>query len=163
MKLLTIVFVLFLSICAKAEVHAFFPENDATLLIQGTDSDATKLYDAMNVAPLANGEVLSKHISYETMYARPVFDLSCNKSQLSGAASCTLKFFSPEAVINKEQKSILMGVNDQFDSKTIAKQFNQISGDAYKAEVFQSTDKKFRIWKTFNSSGEVASLTMSYF
>lgn len=162
MKAISIAVLFLLSVSAKAEIGAFFPENQATLVIQGKNEDASKLYEAMKVTPSAANNTLTKHISYETMYANPVFDLTCNKSQLTNASSCTLKFFSPGAVIMKDQKAVLMGINDRFDAPDIAKLFNETSNNSYQAESFLSEDGKLRIWKTFNSSGEVVSFTMSY-
>lgn len=162
MRFLTTTFLLLLSVYVKAEVGAFFPENQATLLIQGQNNDASKLYDAMNVIPSTDNNVLTKHIGYEVTYANPAFDLTCSESQLTKSASCTLKFFSSGAVIMKEQKAVLMGINDRFDAPNIAKLFNETSNDSYRAEVFLSQDGKLRIWKTFNSFGEIVSFTMSY-
>ena len=54
---LAISFLSFLSIVAHAKVAAFFPQDQATLIIQGGDSDATKLYNAMNVTPSSDGRV----------------------------------------------------------------------------------------------------------
>lgn len=162
MKNLFLILMCLFSTYAKAEVLALFTNDNATLVIQGNDSDANALFDSMNVESTDNGGVLSKHISYETRYARPVFDLTCNKSQIVENASCTLKLFSPEAVINKSYKSVLMGINDRFDATAVANMFNNHTSNPYRAEVFLSIDRKLRVWKTFNSSGDVVSFTMSY-
>lgn len=154
---------LLISSYSFAEVGALFQNDSAVLLIQGKDTDAESLYGAMNVQFEPQGNLNVKHISYENMYARPVFDLTCNLALMSGARSCTLKFFSPQSVINNGQKSVLMGINDQFDAPDIAKLFNQISNDPHQTEVFRSLDGKLRIWKTFNSAGQVSSFTMSYY
>jgi hypothetical protein len=162
MKVSFLILLFLFSTYAKAEVFALFPGENATLIIQGNDSDAISLFNSMNVEPANNGSILSKHISFETMFARPVFDLACKKSQSAGNASCTLKFFSPEAVINKSQKSVLMGINDQLEAPAVAKLFNNKTTSPYQAEVFLSVDEKLRIWKTFNSSGDIVSFTISY-
>lgn len=162
MKKFFILSLFVISYTSKAEVGALFPNDSAILVIQGNDSDASNLFEAMNITPSENDKVITKHIYHETMYAKPVFDLTCKKSKLVGNASCTLKFFSPEAVINKEFKSVLVGINDQFDAPEVAKMFNQISGNPYQAEVFRSLNGKLHIWKTKNSSGEIVSFTMSY-
>ncbi len=163
MKILTTILLVFFSVYAKADVTAFFPNDNATLIIQGNDSDANALFEAMNITPTSNGSIVTKHIDYETIYAKPVFDLTCNKSQLTGNASCTLKFFSPESVISKDQESVLMGINDQFDATAVAKMFNTISSDPHQAEVFRSLSGELHIWKTYNSSGDVVSFTMSFY
>lgn len=146
---------------ANAKVGAFFLQDDATLLIQGNDNDAEALYQAMNVAPVDDGLKLTKHISLETMYLKPVFDLTCNNSKQTKIASCTLKFFSPSAVINKEHKSVLVGVNDEIDAAQIEKMFNNLMIDPYQAEVFRSEDGALHIWKTFKAGG-IASFTIQY-
>lgn len=157
-----LILVCLFSLNAGAAVHALFPSGNATLIIQGSDSDANALFDSMNVVPVDDGKRLSKHVSYQTMFASSVFDLTCNKSRLAGIASCTLKFFSPEAFINESQKIVLMGINDKSDARSVAKMFIDKISNPYQAEVFLSTDLKLRIWKTFDSSGDVVSVTMSY-
>jgi hypothetical protein len=162
MKIAFLTIMFLFSTTAHAEVHALFPTDDATLIIQGNDADATALFDSMNVATLDDGRTLSKHVSYDTMFAKSVFDLTCKQARSTAGTSCTLKFFSPEAVVNKVQKSILMGINDRLDARSVASMFNEKTSTPYQAEVFLSMDGKLRIWKTFNSSGDVASFTMTY-
>jgi hypothetical protein len=55
-----------------------------------------------------------------------------------------------------------MGIDDRFDAPTTAKLFKETSSNPYQAQVFLSADGKLRIWKTFDSSGDVVSLTMTY-
>lgn len=162
MKLASGLLLFFVSVGANAAVTDFFSADKATLLIQGKDLDAGNLYDAMNVVAETDGTIDVKHISYDSMYANPVFDLTCKKSQLTDVASCTLKFFSPGAVVNSAYKSVLMGINDRFDAPTTAKKFNETSSNPHQAHVFLSADGKLRIWKTFDSSGDVVSFTMTY-
>lgn len=162
MKFASGLLILLVSVGANGAVNDFFAADKATLVIQGKDADAVNLYEAMNVVPETDGSINVKHINYEAMYANPVFDLTCKKSQLTDVASCTLKFFSPGAVVNSTYKSVLMGINDRFDAPTTAKMFHETSSDRYQAQVFSSADGKLRIWKTFDSAGDVVSFTMKY-
>ncbi len=162
MKIIFNVLIFLFAGYAHANVGAIFTADEATLIIQGNDTDASSLYAAMNVAPSNDGNKLTKHINYETMYAQPVFDLTCNESQLTKVFSCTLKFSSPGAVISKDQKWVLMGINDRIDSRHFAKLFNDVSSDHYRAEVFRSIDGTLHIWKTYDSTGGVVSFTISY-
>lgn len=162
MRFFPATFFLFLSLCLKAEVGVLFSENQATLLVQGKNTDAENLYEAMNVPSSSNNNVLTKKIVYTAMFANPVFEQICNKSLLTNSTSCSIKFFSPGAVLFKDKNAILMGINDQFDSVKIAKLFNQTSSNSYQAQVFLSEDEKLKIWKTYDSSGEVVNFTMSY-
>lgn len=131
-------------------------------MIQGSDSDAVNLFDAINVLPVEQSGVQKKHVELGTSSAEPVFDLTCNKSVLSGVASCTLKVFPALAVINKNQKSFLMGINDRFDAPAIAQKFLHAGGNSHQGEVFWSINSKLRIWKTFDGTGRVVSFTVTY-
>ncbi len=160
---LSFIFLTFFSFSyAQADTTVFFPSGDGIVLIQGQDSDASDLFNAMAVAPTEQSGVLKKHISMSTMSSDPVFDLSCNKAKLTGTASCTFKIFPALASINKNQKSILLGINDQYDAPAIASSFLHASGNPYQGEVFYSVNRKLRIWKTFDSTGKVVSFTAQY-
>lgn len=106
--------------------------------------------------------IQKKHIELSTISADPVFDLTCNKSVLSGVASCTFKIFPSLALINKNQKSILMGINDRFDAPAIAQKFLHSDENAYQGEVFRSAENKLRMWKTFDRDGHTVSFTVTY-
>lgn len=161
MKYFTIVFFLLLSVSSNAEISSLFSDQRAILIIRGSNTDVLRLYDAMNVQPVLENNMMVKNIKYETLQTDPVFDLTCKKSLLTNSASCTLKFFPPAALIQKDQKSILMGINDPFDAPDVAQLFHETSNNSHQAEIFLSEDQTLRIWKTL-SAGKVISLTMMY-
>lgn len=162
MKLLISAIFSLLSISANADVGALFPGESAWLFIQGNNTDALNLYEAMNVTPDVTSNNLKKRIAFQTTPENPIFDLSCDKSPLTEDAACIIKFTPAGTAINKDQKTILMGINNRISANKMATLFKQISSTPYQGEVFLSEDGKLRIWITFNRDGDVVAFTIKY-
>lgn len=163
MRTLGLLIVVLFSLNGFAETKGLFLDQQAIVIIQGQDTDAKNLYDSMKVTPVENGNQLQKEFIHQTAQAEDVFSLLCTASKLNpDLVSCTLKVFpSSQAIVNKENRWLLVGINDQFDAPDVAKNFNH-AGDQYRGEVFKSLDEKLYIYKTFNSQGDVASFTIEF-
>jgi len=148
------------SIFSVAKTQIFIRDNSATILVQGTDSDAERLFNSIRQEPKADGSVLKKSVTYYVV-GEPAFQVSCNFSTLSKNGSCNLQMDSRVASIHKDSKSVLLGINDQFDAPRFARNFFD-DGSRYQAIVFQSEDAKLKIWKTLDASGGVVSFTLTY-
>lgn len=149
------------SLGAYAETAALFPGQDAVVLIQGPNADALALYDAMDVEPAESSGYFKKEIEYSLM-AKQVFALSCQKSKTAEVVSCTLKVFSGNgAIVDKNLKTFLVGVNDQWAAPSLGRKFKHAEG-RYRGEVFISLDQKLHFYKTFDVRGDVVSFTIDY-
>ncbi|MBC87323.1 MAG: hypothetical protein CL677_09110 [Bdellovibrionaceae bacterium] len=163
MKILGILVAVLFSLNSFAETIGMFSSQQAVVIIQGQDTDAKNLYDAMKVTPVEDGNRLQKELVHRTMQAEDVFSLLCTSSQLNpDLVSCTLKVFpSSQAIVNTESRWLHVGINDQFDAPSVARDFNH-TGDRYRGEVFKSLDEKLYIYKTFDRRGDVASFTIEF-
>ncbi|MNT40227.1 hypothetical protein D3C72_1765280 [compost metagenome] len=114
----------------------------------------------MQALPKDDSGTLNKTLEFNKT-GEPYFSVACNYSPLASDASCTIKVTHEMAALNKEHKSILMGVNDFHEAPSVAKKFLH-TGDAYQGEVFKSFNGQLRIWKTFDHEGNVVSFTLQY-
>ena len=163
MKLLILLVSTLMSANAFAEIYPMFAVRQATIIIQGADQDAIHLFNAMNVQQEEIDQKIVKKIAHSTMYAEDVFDLVCTaaKNNLNNV-SCTLKVFaSQQSIVNTERKWFIVGVNDSFDARQVAQQFKHLGGQQA-GNIFTSTDTKLRIYKTFDSQGEIVSFTIQF-
>lgn len=166
MKAHLIFLILFVIRSAYAETGVLFPSNQAILIIQGLDSDAKTLFEAMNVTATKKSGTLKKEVNLTTSLGPlgdSVFKLTCKYTELSNAASCNIKVFSAlEATINKNTKYILIGVNDRYAATQISKSFFDLDSNPHQRIIFHSINGKLKLWKTLNSNGDVVSFTMEY-
>lgn len=143
-----------------AKTQIFIQGDSATILLQGPDSDAKRFFDSIKQSPILDGNILKKEISFYVV-GDEAFKIACSISRLSSAGSCSLFFTAQVASIDQNSKSVLLGINDQFDAPRFASNFHD-DGDRFRPLVFQSEDSKLQIWKTNDSVGKVVSFTLTY-
>jgi hypothetical protein len=166
MKAFLITLLLFAIAPVHAETGILFPPNQALLIIQGPDSEAKELFDSINVTAIPEAGLLKKEINLNTTLGpvgEPVFNLICKYSELSHAASCTLKVFpAMETSISRDRKYFLVGVNDRYAAPRIAKMFLDLDTNNHQRIVFHSINGKFKIWKMLDVDGKTVSFSMEY-
>lgn len=152
--------IILVSCFGVSKTQIFVNDDYAKIIIQGSDSDALRLFDSINQVPVTEGNFLKKEITYFVV-GDAAFKLSCRLSKLTNSGSCTLFMTSMVASLDKISKSVLLGINDQFDAPRLSKNFHD-DGDQFRPLIFQSDDSKLQIWKTKNSMGDVVSFTLTY-
>jgi len=91
-----------LSVSTQAAVTAFLRPDPVIILVQGTDTDAKRIYDALDVLPVEKStSVMEKAIQSPSGQV----DLSCRYSESGQTGSCTLKIKrDPNFEVSNERK-----------------------------------------------------------
>lgn len=152
-----VMFFFFNSQVSLADVGALFTPVKAILVIQG-DSDAVRLFDAMNAAETDAGPAFVKFHSFNESTGLPYFDLACRKGKAGGVpSSCTMNIYkSSFAQIDGRNKTIQFRVNDVL-APEIGIGFNLLDQSG---NFFESIGKKIKIqFLNFNQEDQVFSIS----
>lgn len=160
MKLFFFITLLCFSSVSYSSTEVAFPEEGAVLVIQGQDSDAGNLYKAMNVPAVLENGIHQKQINVINDSAQEVLIVICKKLYGAENTACTIDIKT--GYINKKDRHILVGMNGRYEAPSTGKKFHHQSNDKFRGEIFVSENKKVHFWKTFDSSGSVASVTLEY-
>jgi hypothetical protein len=117
---------LFISHIATAETVAIpgGAGNKFLVIVQGGpgDSDARRLYEAMNVDAVEGASLFEKTISFSVGGQTDVFKLSCRISKTSEAQSCTLQVF-PSPWTKIDRGAFLLSMSGTSEAGKIRDQF----------------------------------------
>lgn len=164
MKFLLAFALLGLTTFVYAETTVQYQPGDAgvSVTIHGMDSDAKLLYEAMNVEPEDGLNVIKKSI-FLTRMREPILDLMCVKSKATDATTCTIKFIPGIlTIINYEQGYVKFEVIDSYAAPRVANLFVKSKETGPEQTVFQSENRKLRLWKGMSAYGQVAAFTVEF-
>lgn len=134
----------------------------AAVIVHGMDSDAKKLYEAMNVEVEDVGNLWKKNVLI-TAKRMPILDLMCVSAKTIDAITCTLKFIpNPVTIIDPEQGYAKFEVIDSYAASRISNLFVKNNQSGPEQVIFQSDNKKLRIWKGMSTYGQVAAFTAEF-
>ena len=81
-------FIVLLSVNSLTAVTGFLRADPVTLLAQGADSDAIRLYESLDIFPIEDSQgILEKQLQSPTEQ----ISITCRLAEMSNSASCTIK------------------------------------------------------------------------
>lgn len=146
---------IFISHIAAAETIAIpgGAGNKFLVIVQGGpgDSDARRLYEAMNVDAVEGAILFEKTISFSVGGQTDVFRLSCRISKTSEAQSCTLQVF-PSPWTEIDRGAFLLSMSGTAEAGKIRNQFvAPMTGD----DIYRSTNNALVIQTRKTASNHV--------
>lgn len=165
-------FTVFLSLNSQAGVAPYFNDinKEVYLVVQGEagDIDPVNLYNSLDVNEVDNGGVWNKTVKYfhQDLLGQPpvkALEITCDKSKyVNDYISCSVIVNqSRVSSIDYTNKSLLLGINDSYDSKIFAQNFIY-EVEYRRGNIFKSEDGSLNIFVTQNRYNEVVSFTVQY-
>lgn len=164
MKVILAVVIFSMSLLVSAETSIRVQQGDggATVIVHGMDSDASKLFEAMNVESEDDGNVLRRSI-FLTRMREPIMNLMCVKSKVSNATNCTLQFIPGIlTTMNYEQGFVKFEVIDSYAAPRVANLFVKGTESGPEQTVFESENGKLRFVKSLSAYGHVMGFLVVY-
>lgn len=143
MKNIFIIFMVVVSLSAFSKVSPLLiTQEQARVLIQGMDSDASELFDFMNVEVSKTGVIELKEIEYNNLSGELVFNIACRKKETSkNLSSCTMNVYKSNISFFVEGSSVVISTTDIVE---IDKLLSLFSGESYKSNDNKLTVNLFQ-------------------
>ncbi len=157
--ILTIHFVSF----SFADTFGILNDERALVIVQGNDSDAKTLFDALAVIPTESNGTLTKDYKF-SHNENPIFSILCKWSHLTNSGSCTVtlnKWISYPVncfIDAKKNNYALLETVDKYVAEGILKNFVSASGN----HIFSSENSRLRIWAFKDHLGKATKFAIQY-
>jgi len=149
MKFILLTTLVFFSIQSDAEVGSIWAKNTAIIIVQGPNTDSSKLYEllAVNEIEVQPGDIYIKSLSFQNEHLEVVFNINCRQSRLASATSCTIKIIDGKnSSLQKTDKVATVVIT----SGNIKELFSAFNNEDYLNEIFRSEKNQLTISLEYN-------------
>ncbi len=160
-----IILSLFVGSATQAATLGIFNDEKVVVVVQGNDTDAKRLFDALTVQAIEDNNKMTKKYEMTSGAGETIFSVLCSLSQLANSASCTLTFnrwYAPVSVIteNTEPKYVLLESANTYQNENILKNFTPSSQPS--DMIYSSENNLLRIWAFKDHLGKATKFAIQY-